>query len=412
MSHTHDLSAVDTGKATAKRILLIGGGREGIELLQDARALGLSVLNINSRSQFRDAFLPLVEHAFITDFQNIDVLVPVARTLCAVLPFEHVLSLSEEGLLPAAHVASALGLPGNSLETVCLLKDKARMRERLEAVGLSPVLAQLGSSAADIARFIQQHGVAAIVKPVDGARSFGVFRVDAVEDVGVVAAKLAAAGIQRFLIEEYLDGPEISVEAFSFSGRHVVIAVTDKLILDNHVEIGHSMPSRIAPDLRVEVLELVRSFLDAMQLRDGPSHTEIKLTRRGPRIIESHNRVGGDRINELVRVAYGVNLKSLALAWSCGLASAMRDPPPLQSGVAIRFFAPPPGVVADITGVDAVRRMPGFVEMRLSVKPGDRVDEIRSSDDRAGHVMASGSDLAEAVARCEEMARSIRIATT
>ncbi len=411
MSDSLSVSSTRPGSAPRQRILLIGGGREALDLLDDAHALGLDVLNINTRSQFRDAFLSRVEHAVITDYTNIDVLVPIARTLQAVLPFERVISLSEEGLLPAAHVGDALGLPGNSLETVRLLKDKARMRARLDEIGLSPVLARAGSSREDIAAFVAEHGAPAIVKPVDGARSFGVFRIAGERDIGPAADALASAGISRFIIEEYLDGPEISVESFSFGGRHIIVAITDKLILDNHVEIGHTMPSQIGAEACREVESLVIEFLDAVRLREGPAHTEIKLTRRGPRIIESHNRVGGDRINELLRIAYGVSLKSLALAWTCGLAEAMSAPPPMQSAVAIRFFAPPPGVVSEIRGADAVRAMPGFAELRLSVKPGDRVHPIRSSDDRAGHVIASGRDVSEAVERCERMLREIHIVT-
>lgn len=402
---------LSTPRQPSRRILLIGGGREGLDLLDDARALGLSVIMINSKAQFRDAFLSLVEHAFITDYRNIEVLVPIARALQSVLPFDVAISLSEEGLLPAAQISDALGLPGNSLETVRLLKDKAQMRARLDQADLSPVLARIGRNAADIKDFIDAHGAPVIVKPVDGARSFGVYRVGALDAIDDVITSLAAADIDSFLIEEYLDGPEISVEAFSFAGHHVIMAVTDKLILDNHVEIGHSMPSRIDAATQREVASLSHRFLDVVGLQDGPSHTEIKLTSKGPRIIESHNRVGGDRINELVRVAYGVNMKALALAWSCGLADAMHTSPPLLSAVAIRFFAPPPGLVTEIRGADRIAVMPGFVESRLSVRPGDRIKPIRSSDDRAGHVIAGGGDAAEAIERCERMARAIEIIT-
>ena len=392
------------------RVLLIGAGREGEDLLKEAAAMGLRVLNINSRQAFKPVFLPLVEHAILIDYEDLNALLPIATVLAKVYPLDSVISLSEEGLVPAAHVARALGLPGSSVETVELLKDKARMRCHLNQAGISPVTARVGHGADDIATFFAEHGKT-IVKPVDGAGSFAVFTVAAVEDVGLAAGGLAAHGIDRFLMEEYLDGPEISVESFSFAGRHVLVAMTDKVVLDHYVEGGHCMPSLIDAQRAAEAGALVRAFLDAIGLRDGPAHTEIKLTSRGARIVESHNRVGGDRINELVRQAYGVSLKRLAIGWSCGVLPALdAAPPPLRSA-AIRYLVAEPGVVSSIDGLDAVRALPGFVELRIDVACGDAVGPVRCSHDRAGHVIATGATPAEAIARCEKMVAQIRITT-
>ena len=65
------------------------------------------------------------------------------------------------------------------------------------------------------------------------------------------------------------------------------------------------------------------SFLDAVGLVEGPAHTEIRLARNGPRIIESHNRNGGGRINELVRLTFGFDIKATAPGWACGLGEPL-----------------------------------------------------------------------------------------
>lgn len=397
--------------ASGKRILLVGGGREALDLLEDARQLGLKVVNLNARSHFKDTFLPLIEHALITDYRDIAAVTPIVRAMHAAMPFDQVVSLSEAGLVPAAELADALGMATNPLRTVRMLKNKLMMRERLREVGLSPVHARSGKTIDDVVAFIAECDGPVILKPIDGASSFSVLRVEHSAQASAAVAAMQAAGVHDFLMEEYLSGPEISVEAFSFDGRHVVIAVTDKWILDNHVEIGHAVPSGIDTTLRAEVEHLVVRFLDAVGLRNGPSHTEIKLTPAGPRVIESHNRVGGDRINDLVRIAYGVNMKSLALAWQCGAAEALQAPPPLRAGAAIRFFTPPPGTVMAIEHADTVRGLPGFEDLRLSVRVGDTVRPVRSSDERAGQVIASGSDAREAIERCERMRDTLRIVT-
>jgi biotin carboxylase len=400
-----------TTQTMPQRVLLIGAGREGEDLLEETKAMGLRVVNINSKKTFKPAFLPLVEHAILIDYEDLDALVPIARVLAEVYPFNSVISLSEDGLVPAAHVARALGLPGSSVETVELLKDKARMRTHLNQAGISPVAARVGSSADDIATFFSLHGKA-IVKPVDGAGSFAVFTVASPEDAAPAAAGLAAEGMTRFLMEQYLDGPEISVESFSFNGRHVLVAMTDKVVLDHHVEGGHCVPSLIDGEQAAQAGALVSAFLDAIGLRDGPAHTEIKLTARGPRIVESHNRVGGDRINELVRQAYGVSLKGLAMGWAAGVSAALDAPPPQLRAAAIRYLVAEPGVVGAIDGLATVRALPGFVELRIDVACGDTVGPVRCSSDRAGHVIATGATQAEAIARCEDMIARIRITTS
>jgi biotin carboxylase len=397
--------------SSSKRILYIGGGREALETLQKARSLGLEVVYVQRKPQFKDVLLPYVDHVVLTDYQDVDVLVPLARTLQTLFPFTAAVSLSEDALVPTAHVRDALGLPGNSLETVLLLKDKSLMRQRLNALGFSPVAARVGHTLADMAAFVRDHGLPIVVKPTDASGSLGIFRIDDTAQLEQVWQQVQELGLSRFLMEEYLDGPEVSVESFSFHGRHVILAVTDKLTLSNHVEIGHSIPAQLDEATHGLVVRDVQTFLDAVKFEEGPAHTEIKLTTKGPRIVESHNRTGGGRINELVRVVCGVDMKTMALGWPCGLVEPLETSPPPQAGAATRFLVPPPGVVREIAGVDEAQRAEGLVELQVGVEVGDRVRPVKESYDRLGYVVACGADVQEAISRCEQLAHKVRIVT-
>lgn len=135
------------------------------------------------------------------------------------------------------------------------------------------------------------------------------------------------------LAEEFLSGHEVSVEGFSQDGVHSVVAVTDKLLGEGgsgFIEAGHSVPARVDEAIRQGIVDLTGRLLDAVGLVEGPSHTEIMITDAGLRIIESHNRAGGDNIPELVRLAYGVDL--VRARWRC--RSAWRPGTP-------RFPRPP-----------------------------------------------------------------------
>nr|WP_277348018.1 ATP-grasp domain-containing protein [Streptomyces sp. HNM0574] len=285
------------------------------------------------------------------------------------------------------------------------------MRDLLAAHALSPVRTRPVASAGELAGFVRELDGPVILKPAAGTGSSAVFRVGAGEDTAAVWARFAAAGGRDAVAEEFLDGPEISVETFSHDGRHTVVAVTDKTTLPSFVETGHTLPSTHGNEQTAAAAGLARAFLDAVGLREGPAHTEMKLTPGGPRVIESHNRIGGDKIRELVRRAYRLDLVRLTAGVPFGLLDPPQRPPEPHGGAAIRFLTPRPGTVRRIgtprlTGADD-----GTPVVSLDVEVGDVVRAVRSSADRAGYVLAEGTDATEAAARCERISRGIRIET-
>jgi biotin carboxylase len=330
-------------------------------------------------------------------------------SLHAEAPFDRILSLTEKGLRPSAEATDRFGLAGNGLRVVRLLQDKTAMRALLNSKGLSRVAVHTPGEAADLADFCRRIGGPVILKPSDGSGSLGVFRVDEPRDAraawdGFVRAAPASTPIA----EEYLDGPEVSVEAFSHHGMHTVIAVTDKLTQGHFVEVGHTMPSTLPDATRSAVVALVREFLAVIGLIDGPSHTEVKLTTGGPRIIESHNRIGGDKIRELVRLAYGIDLVALTVGAPFGLLEPPRRDPEPVGGAAIRFLTPEPGVVEAIT---LPAELPHDAKISLDVQVGDEVVPVRRSQDRAGYVLAGGADAADAALRCAQLLAGVSIET-
>lgn len=409
--------------ASARRRVLVVGGT--LAQVRKARDLGLDVVHVQYPDAYDRGHWPYVDQALLLDYGDTGRLLPLVRALHAAYPLRAAVSLFELGLLPAARINEALGLAGESVETVELLLDKARMRGRLAARGVSPVAAAVGRSAADVREFAAAHGLPIIVKPVRESGSLGVFHVRDREGVDAVAARFRsldgewsardlsdAAPFDEFLMEEYLDGPEISVETLSFDGRHVVIAVTDKETGGaGFVEVGHAQPSGVPPGTLREVTRLVTDFLDAVGLRNGPGHTEVRLTSRGPRIIESHNRVGGDRINELTALAYGVDMERYALAAGLGILAPPAAPPEPRGGAAVRFLTPEPGRVVEVTGADEVRADPACVELRLGVRPGAVVPPLSWNEDKAGHVLTRGATAAEAVAHARRLAAAVGIRT-
>jgi biotin carboxylase len=222
-------SAVATGRP---RVLVIGGK---LKHVRKARELGLDVVHAQFPDEYDRGHWPYVDQALLLDYGDIDRLLPLVRALHEAYPLQAAVSLFELGLLPTARINEALGLGGESVATVELLLDKWRMRRHLAARGISPVASAVGRSAQDVREFVQAHGLPIIVKPIRESGSLGVFCIRDRADVDVVAERFrslddghwaardlsCAESFDEFLMEEFLDGPEISVETLT-DGRHVV----------------------------------------------------------------------------------------------------------------------------------------------------------------------------------------------
>ncbi|MDD9380510.1 ATP-grasp domain-containing protein [Streptomyces sp. ZAF1911] len=360
------------------------------------------------RVRAEEAVAPVV--TLLTDYTD-PAFVDLVAHLHALRPFDAVVSIQEHALLSLAALNERLGLRGPQSETARLVTDKWAMRARLAERGVSPVAAALGRTADDLRAFGAEHGFPFIAKPVAATGSFGVVLVDP-HGVDAVAGGFAGTGVSAFLMEEHLDGPEISVETFSFAGRHVVLALTDKSTGHGFVESGHTIPATLDEAVRAEAVEVVGAFLDAVGLTDGPSHVEVKLTSAGPRIVEGHCRRGGDRINELVRLAYGVDMEELTVAWALGRTEPLAGPPQALRASAIAFADAPCGELTAVTGETEVLADPDVAEVRVLHEVGRRIGPVRWSGDRAGYVIATGSTPARAAAKAEASAARLVFTVT
>jgi hypothetical protein len=132
------------------------------------------------------------------------------------------------------------------------------------------------------------------------------------------------------LAERFHEGPQYSVEAFSQAAEHAVVAITRKYSdRESMVELGHVLPAPLNDDTQATIRDYVVRMLDALGVEFGPTNTEIVLAADGPRIIETHLRVGGDDIFDLVKDATGVDLVDLQVRQpSAGCPSSSASAPP------------------------------------------------------------------------------------
>lgn len=402
-------------------ILLVG---HKTETVRRAKAFGLDVILLQHKTKLDPEQAALADVTFVVDYTDWEVVRPVVDAAHAAWGFRAALSLTEPGLDIAARINDRFELGGTSFEVSHRLRDKWEMRRHLAASGAPTVGAGLVQGRASLDRFGAAHGYPFIVKPTDMTAGFGVLPVAVPADVGRVwrdIRRLRRDGvtygttlftIRDFVMEEYVSGPEYSVEAFSFGGRHSIVAVTEKLVDPRRfVELGHTLPARIDPALEQEIVDAVRRFLDVMGLADGPSHTEVRVAARGPVVIESHNRIGGDHIGDLVRAAYGIDLADHAVGSPFGLVDELPDRPEPLAGACVRFLHGSSGRVVALGGLEEVSARPEVLAAELSVQVGDVVRPLHNNWDRLGLVAVRGPDSDAAVTLCHELMASLTVET-
>ncbi len=396
-----------------RTLLLIG---HQTDTVRKAKALGLGVILIQHRDKFEAVQAELADVTLIADFTDWSVVAPLAEAARQIWGYAAAVSLTEPGLEIAGRINDRYGLGGTGYEPARLLRDKWAMRQHLVAVGAPTVAARLLDDRAGLSAFGAEHGYPFVVKPTDLTAGFGILKVTGPDDEDRVweqVSRLRAVGMDRgstlyqvqdFLLEEYITGPEFSIEALSFEGRHIVVGITEKSVDPDHfAELGHAMPARVEPGVEARIVAEVGRFLDAIGIRNGPSHTELRISPRGPLVIESHNRVGGGHIGELVEAAYGIDLISYTLGWPFRLVEELTERPEPIGGACARALLAPPGRVEGIEGIEELRAHPAVLAVDLAAHDGAIVRPMQDNWDRLGLVAVTAEDTDAAVKLCEDL---------
>lgn len=352
------------------------------------------------------------------DTNDSDALLPRVERLHEVFGFDAVVTSCDYYLPTVALAADRLGLPGPDPEAVGNACRKDATRRVLAAAGVPGPRFAVHEEWADLARAAREIGYPLVVKPVDLCAGMYVRRVDDEEQLGAAVRALAdfpvnARGQRRapvVLLEELLDGPEVSVETVSHAGSVHVVGVTDKSVggAPAFIETGHMFPAAL---LAAEAAVAEQTALDALKalgLTDGVvAHTEIKLTAAGPRVVEVNPRPAGNRITELVRHVTGIDLAAAFVDVSLGRAPDLRRTDTGLRSAAIGFLVPDAaGTLAALDGT-AHRTAPGVLELELA-EPGRQVRAAGSNNEYLGHVMAGDPDGTGARDRVEALLGELR----
>jgi S-sulfo-L-cysteine synthase (3-phospho-L-serine-dependent) len=388
-----------------------GSGRQFCEI---ARSRGLRPVVLVQESG-RYPYLTQDRVDFITcDTADQSAVSAACRRLAASSGLAGVTSSSEYFTAMAARTAAEFGLPGASAEALSRCRHKDHQRRALAAAGVASPRSAVAETAAQAREGALRIGLPVVVKPTTGSGSAGVRLCRDPAEVEWWARHLLAMtanerGIEiprAILVEEYVRGPEFSVEMFA--GQ--VISVVGKHLSGSpyFVETGHDCPASLTASEDAAVREAACRAVAALGVGWGATHTELRMTDRGPLIIEVNPRLAGGMIPSLIELTAGVNLVDRVIAHCTGQPYA-----PLRrrgKHASIRFLlAPAEGVLASVTGLDQGRALGGVHALRLTHPVGSPVTISHSFRDRLGYAIAVGPDAATAADRAERALRHVTV---
>jgi biotin carboxylase len=301
----------------------------------------------------------------------------------------------------AARIAERMGLPHPiDAQTASLATTKLRQRERFAAAGVEqPRLYGPGETPS----------IPCVVKAPDrqGQRGLTLVR-DPSELEAAVEAAVAESRSGAYLAEELVDGPEVTVNAFSFDGEFVPLTVTDRLTAEPPafgVALAHVWPSVNDAEAAAEA---ARRAAEALGIWNGPTYTQVRLGPDGPRVIELAARLGGGHDAELVETVTGVDLNGLAIAVALGETPSRISFAEQTPAAVVLFLVPPEGVLRAVHGVDEAEAVGGVSWVRIYRRPGWRFGPLVRGADRAGAILAVGADRDDALARAGRAAEAVR----
>ena len=404
LTATMNRVAVEPGDKN-RFLLVLGAGPAQLGLLEAAQLHGVRTA-VCDRNPAAPGFV-FADRRCIVSLED----EPAIERLASALPLGGLIAPGKDPpVAVAARVADKLGLahPLSPL-TAQLATSKLRQREALAAAAVPQPRWQIASGETTACLELP---LPVVVKAADRTGRSGLALVRTAAQLGpAIAAARAESRGGAVLIEEYVDGPEVTVTGFSAEGVFVPLAV-----MDRHSGEGDSVGIPLAytwPSAHAEAAaEVTRRAVEALGIEEGPTQTHLRMSRGGPEVIEVAARLGGGHDAALVELVTGIDLNGLAIAVALGRPLAASEIEAsfrtTVGGAATRFLIAPPGL---LESVEVPQGLKGVVSTRLYREPGHVFGPFRRPSDRAGAVLAAGSSAGEALARVDTAVERIRFST-
>lgn len=395
-----------------KKIMVLAAGLLQIDVIEKAKSMGYYVLAVDGNPKAPG--FNVADKAICADIVNEETMLKIARD-------EHVDGVihpcSEVSMAVMGRINDELGLSGISREQAICATNKHLMRKAFEKGNAPSPKSILAQDAEDAwSRLQNEFDTDAILKPSRNSGSRGIAKVSRNMDKGdfirAYDEALSESRDNSVLIEQFIEGPEFSIEMIVWQGEIHVLTVTDKKTTGapHFVELGHNQPSCFS-DTDVETLKAAAvAGVRALGVNNCACHAEAKLMNGKAYLMEVGARLGGDFIStELTHLSTGIDMVAAAIDVALGVEpdlSAKEEP----KGVCIRYFCPRPGKLVSISNTEVLNN-PHVYLWEIYPKEGDVIPAVTSSLCRSGHVIVTEKTPQKAIELAERLIESVKFET-
>ena len=395
-----------------KKIMVLAAGLLQIDVIEKAKSMGYYVLAVDGNP--KAAGFNVADKAICADIVNEETMLKIARD-------EHVDGVihpcSEVSMAVMGRINDELGLSGISREQAICATNKHLMRKAFEKGNAPSPKSILAQDAEDAwSRLQNEFDTDAILKPSRNSGSRGIAKVSRNMDKGdfirAYDEALSESRDHSVLIEQFIEGPEFSIEMIVWQGDIHVLTVTDKKTTGapHFVELGHNQPSCFSAT-DVETLKAAAvAGVRALGVNNCACHAEAKLMNGKAYLMEVGARLGGDFIStELTHLSTGIDMVAAAIDVALGVEpdlSAKEEP----KGVCIRYFCPKPGKLVSISNTEVLNN-PHVYLWEIYPKEGDVILAVTSSLCRSGHVIVTEKTPQKAIELAERLIESVKFET-
>lgn len=387
-----------------KRLLILGASHFQVPFIALAKELGayVGVVDINKEAPGKE---------YADEFFN-----------CSLLDKDKVLKIAtdfkaegitvgtcEVGVVTAAYIADKLGLPFFSQEVAKKATNKIEMIKEFFKHGVAAPDYEVIREGDPIRTNIP---FPVITKPADKSASRGIFFVEKEENLSRgVEISMKASDSKEVLIEEFMYGPEFSVELGVEKTNPVALQLTDKITngAPHYVEIGQAQPLELPTDVQEAAKKLACDAARAIGLNNCAGHAEIKWTPTGLKMVEIGGRMGGHYVDaDLLESSSGYHLQEAVIRFALGEDFVLKRTVP-KGPTGMMCILSKEGKIKSITGVEEAKQIPGIIKVVMSCKVGDTYHEGVSNNDLIGFAVACADSKEKAISICNEALGKINI---
>lgn len=379
------------------KVLFVGAGPAQTSAIRHARSLGYLPYAV-------DADPDAVGFKYAAEFDVGDIRDPEFIKACAQrYNVNAIVAIATDVAVPSvARACTSLGFSSIPVKAADISVNKLLQRKHMQAAGLR-LPAFMPFQSVDEAQANAAHiGFPVVIKPSDAAGSRGVSLVlSSGEIIQAAEEALTVSRSKVGIVEEYIDGMEVSVEGFVVDGIFQAICMSEKTrtpppyLLDTEV----CFPDSLSPIEHASVLTLAKNAVAACGLDNCPVHMEILRSSQGPIVVELAARGAGFRVfTDILPYVTSIDTVDIQLRLAFGEKVIITVKEPLR-GAVIAFLSPIPGRLKSIEGLDQAREIPGIQEAEVYIRPGVVMGKLKCGADRVGHLIAVGENRQEAEMR-------------